>query len=231
MERFWRDHSFRAYERDVDGKPLVFASGDALHETIAAACGGDQGQAAGARVVLGSATNLGAVRRSALRWWEDAAVPLTHFEPNPTGRGMSSPNDRLILVVQPPEGSDVTSASDHTEGAAVGRGHSVGELLGAIVTYALLQLGEVEMDEADEHTRELLQVAVRAAAGGAAGWADVQARLEAALRREAAGHAVGGELHEEELRVLLDFDRHSAVPELQPRAAGGSPHVFTKASA
>ena len=58
----------------------------------------------------------------------------------------------------------------------------------------------------------------------------MQSRLEAALRREAVGQH-SAELHAEESRALLDFDRHSAVPELQPASAdGGGAHVFALAS-
>ena len=61
MERFWRDTSFRSFERDVNTKPLLFAAGEALFDTITSC-------RSAKRLLLCSAINLGAVRTAVLHW-------------------------------------------------------------------------------------------------------------------------------------------------------------------
>ena len=199
MECFWRDSSYRSFERDVRDKPLAFASGPALYETIAALDGRCT------RLVLASATNLAAVRRCAQRWWEDAAVPLSHFQPNPTGRGVQTPNDRLVLLLPPTHGGagGETSSSDEEP--------SVCGMISAILTFQLMQLGEVELEEEDHHTRGLVQPVVRAASAGSSGWRDIEAKLQRALQREQAER--GERSHSAEQVALLHFNRHAIVPE------------------
>lgn len=86
MERFWRDTSFRSFERDVDAKPLLFAAGETLFSSVASCAGAK-------RLLLCSAINLGAVRTAALHWWADAAAPIIT-----KGRGFKSLNSEVVIV-------------------------------------------------------------------------------------------------------------------------------------
>ena len=134
MERFWRDRSFRSFERDVVDKPVLFGAGE-LFETIAAA-------AAANSLLLASAVNLYAPECTTLsRARDEAAAPVIT-----SSKGWQSPNSRVLLV----------SSASATDGDGTDETQpALCDLLAALLAYQLLQIGEVELDEEDFSTRSL----------------------------------------------------------------------------
>ena len=201
MERFWRDRSFRSFERDVVDKPVLFGAGE-LFETIAAA-------AAAKQVLMASALNLYAVRQAVLRWWAEAAAPVIT-----SSKGWQSPHSRVLLV----------SSASATDGGTA-ESPALCDLLAALLAYQLLQIGEVELDEEDFFTRSLVSEVVRAGSDGRRGWRDYEALLKAALQRER--EAAGERLHPAEAAAILHFGRHAAVPVLRGgEGPSASAHMF-----
>eukprot|EP01043_Picozoa_sp_COSAG02_P062475 COSAG02_NODE_8630_length_2499_cov_2.346667_3_plen_190_part_00 len=164
------------------------------------------------RVCLGGPTNLSALQEEIVEWWAGAVR-----------RGQTE--IQLVLVagtaaatsVAPTAGPEQQPIRDakRSEAAAASTLPSADELVSAVLLFQLMQCLEVEIEPGDEPTRSLLRLVVRSAADGDAGWSRIDAALRAAAvcERERMAVDADSDTTTADLTELLQFDRHSVVPQ------------------
>lgn len=133
---------------------------------------------------------------------------------DPAGVGCWHSSCNFSCTDRGPEQQPIRDAK-RSEAAAASTLPSADELVSAVLLFQLMQCLEVEIEPGDEPTRSLLRLVVRSAADGDAGWSRIDAALRAAAvcERERMAVDADSDTTTADLTELLQFDRHSVVPQ------------------